>query len=111
MEQARNKRLIVLICLALAGPTWQREPAPFADDTAALVIVVEVTPTMLAQDVQPSRLERAALKIHDLLALRRGSVTALVAYAGSAHLVLPLTQDGDLITEFAAQLDPSIMPA
>ena len=103
--------VLTLICLALAGPTWQREPAPFADDTAALVIAVEVTPTMLAQDVQPSRLERAALKIHDLLALRRGSVTALVAYAGSAHLVLPLTQDGELITEFAAQLDPSIMPA
>jgi Ca-activated chloride channel family protein len=96
--------------LAMSGPTWQREPSPFADDEAALVIAVEVTPTMLAQDVQPSRLERAAQKIHDLLAERPGIRTALVAYAGSAHLVMPLTRDDDLIARVAAELSPAIMP-
>jgi Ca-activated chloride channel homolog len=100
----------LLATLALSGPTWQREPAPFADDEAALVIVIEVTPTMLAQDIQPSRLARAAQKIHDLLADRPGTRTALVAYAGSAHLVMPLTRDADLITRFAAELSPAIMP-
>jgi Ca-activated chloride channel homolog len=100
----------VLTTLALVGPTWQREPVPFAEDEAALVIAVEVTPTMLAQDIQPSRLERAAQKIRDLLAERPGTHTALVAYAGSAHLVMPLTRDADLIGRFAAELSPVIMP-
>jgi Ca-activated chloride channel family protein len=100
----------LLATLALSGPTWQREPSPFADDEGALVIGVEVTPTMLAQDVQPSRLERAAQKIRDLLAQRPGTRTALVAYAGSAHLVMPLTRDAELIARFGAELSPAIMP-
>lgn len=102
--------VLVLTGLALAGPTWLREPAPFADDQAALVIAIEVTPTMLAQDVQPSRLERAAQKIKDLMQRRQGSATALIAYAGSAHLVLPLTEDGELIASFAGELSPELMP-
>jgi len=50
----------LLATLAVAGPTWRREPAPFAEDTSALVIAVKVTPTMLAQDIQPSRRARGA---------------------------------------------------
>ncbi len=96
--------------LALAGPTWRREPSPFAADDAALVVVLQVTPTMLAEDVQPSRLARAAQKVGDLLAARRGIRVALVAYAGSAHLVMPLTQDASLVTRFAADLSPDVMP-
>ena len=45
--------------VAIAGPTWKHEPAPFADDIAALAIVVKVSPTMMTGDVQPSRLGRS----------------------------------------------------
>src|SRR5262245_28557249 len=45
---------LLVAILAVAGPTWRREPAPFADDTAALVIVLKVTPSMLSEDVQPT---------------------------------------------------------
>jgi Mg-chelatase subunit ChlD len=100
----------LLATLALSGPTWQREPSPLADDEATLVIAIEVTPTMLARDIQPSRLERAAQKIRDLLGERPGTRTALVAYSGSAHLVMPLTRDADLIARFAAEVSPAIMP-
>jgi Mg-chelatase subunit ChlD len=100
----------LLAILAVSGPTWRLEPALFAEDTAALVIAIEVTPTMLAQDVQPSRLARAAQKLHDLLAQRPGTQTALVAYSGSAHLVMPLTHDASLIEGSAAELSPAIMP-
>ena len=96
--------------VAVAGPTWKREPAPFADDTAALAIVVKVTPSMMTEDVQPSRLARSVQKIHDLLAQRRGAKTALIAYAGSAHRVMPATTDGGIIDTFAQALDPKIMP-
>lgn len=102
--------LLVFSIVALAGPAWQKEPTPFTEDQAALFIVLKVTPTMLAEDVQPSRLTRAAQKIGDLLELRPGSKTGLIAYAGSAHLVMPLTSDPDVIAYFAAELRPDVMP-
>lgn len=95
---------------ALAGPAWQREPAPFADETTVLVIVVKVAPSMQDSDVQPTRQVRAAQKVHDLLALRKGGKTALVAYAGSSHLVMPLTSDSAVIDTFASDLSAGIMP-
>jgi len=95
---------------ALAGPAWQREPSPFAEDKAALVIVLKVTSSMQEADVPPSRLQRAAQKISDLLPLRPGARNALIAYAGSAHLVMPLTTDPNVINTFAADLSPELMP-
>ncbi len=95
---------------AVAGPTWQREPAPFADDIAALAIAVKVTPSMMTEDVQPSRLARSVQKIHDLLSERRGAKVALIAYAGTAHVVVPATTDGGIIDAFAQALNPQIMP-
>ena len=96
--------------IAVAGPAWQREPSPFTEDQAALFIVLEVTSGMEAQDIQPSRLQRSVQKIGDLLELRPGTRTGLIAYAGSAHLVMPLTSDSSIITEISGQIDPSVMP-
>jgi Ca-activated chloride channel family protein len=96
--------------VAMAGPSWEKEPTPFTEDQAALFIVLKVTPEMLAEDIQPSRLQRSVQKISDLLALRPGSKTGLIAYAGSAHLVMPLTSDPDIISYFAAELVPDVMP-
>jgi len=116
-QRRRESRPLLLLAfalllgiVALAGPAWRQQPVPFAQDTAALVIVLKVTPSMLAQDVQPSRLERARQKIQELLEQRPGARAALVAYAGSAHLVMPLTRDISLIDTFAAALHPDIMP-
>jgi Ca-activated chloride channel family protein len=97
--------------VAVAGPTWNREHAPFADDTAALAIVLKVSPSMKTEDVPPNRLTRATEKIHELLKQRAGAKTALVAYAGTAHVVMPATTDSGIIDTFAQALDPKIMPA
>jgi len=96
--------------LALAGPSWQMQASPFSEDQAAMFIIVKVTPDMLARDIQPSRLQRSVLKIQDLLALKEDVRTGLIAYAGSAHLVLPLTTDAGVINSFAAALEPAAMP-
>jgi len=96
--------------LTLAGPSWQMQASPFSEDQAAMFIVIKVTPEMLAQDIQPSRLQRAVIKIHDLLELKKDVRTGLIAYAGSAHLVMPLTSDGGIINSFAEALEPGIMP-
>jgi len=95
---------------ALAGPSWQREVSPFAEEQSVLVVVLKMTPDMLAGDVQPSRLVRAVDKIDRLLALRPDTRTALIAYAGTAHRVMPFTRDHALIVEFAGALMPDVMP-
>ena len=96
--------------LALAGPTWEREPEPFADDLPAMVTVVSARPTMLAQDVQPSRLARANQKMSDLMTARKGAQCGLIAYSGSAHLVIPLTKDASVVLTMLSELSPDIMP-
>lgn len=96
--------------VALAGPAWEREPNPLAEDRSALFIVLRVAPEMLAEDIQPSRLRRAVQKIGDLLQLRPGARSGLIAYAGSAHLVVPLTSDPEFISFFATELEPDLMP-
>ncbi len=100
----------LLSILALAGPAWEKESSPFSTDSAALVIVFNSSKTMLAQDIQPSRLQRAVHKIGDLLDRRQGTRTALISYAGSAHLVMPLTEDSGVIVSMAAEISPEIMP-
>jgi Ca-activated chloride channel homolog len=102
--------LWLLMILSLSGPSWRMEPSPFAEDASGMVVLLKVTPSMMAEDVQPSRLERAKQKLNDLLKLRQGATTGLIAYSGSAHLVMPLTRDGDIIRIMAEGLAPETMP-
>jgi Ca-activated chloride channel family protein len=101
---------LMLAAIALAGPVWRREIPPFTEDKAPLIVVLDLSQTMDAIDLDPTRLERAKLKIHDLLGVRNGSPTALVVYAGSAHLVVPLTADAQLFTMYLDALSTSLMP-
>lgn len=100
----------VVMTLALAGPSWRKESSPFAAEQAALMVVMKITPSMKATDLLPSRLERGRHKLHDLLALRADAPTGLIAYAGSAHLVVPATTDGRVVEQMAAALAPEVMP-
>jgi Ca-activated chloride channel family protein len=101
---------LVLGIVALAGPAWKRELPPFVEDKAPLMIALDVSASMGQTDVAPSRLERAKQKIRDLLASRGGARSGLVAYAGTAHLVMPLTDDRGVIEPFLAALVPGLMP-
>jgi len=95
---------------AIAGPTWRLEPSPFADDATPLVILLKADLSMDTPDPAPSRLERAKLKITDLAEARKGRPLGLIAYAGSAHLVLPPTRDTAVVARMAAEIGPDIMP-
>ena len=96
--------------VAVAGPTWRLEPNPFAEDATPLMILLKADISMLQPDPAPSRLERARLKIADLADARKGQPLGLVAYAGSAHLVLPPTRDTTVVAQMAAEISPDIMP-
>ncbi|QDY69617.1 VWA domain-containing protein [Qingshengfaniella alkalisoli] len=101
---------VILCALGAAGPTWSRLPDPFAAQSAPVVVVLKVTDTMEEDDVAPSRLERGKQKIRDFLDLRAGARTALVAYAGTAHVVLPMTEDPSVMRPYLEGLSPDIMP-
>ncbi|NIB44566.1 VWA domain-containing protein [Pseudomaricurvus alkylphenolicus] len=96
--------------LAMAGPAWEKLPQPVHKAEAALVILLDLSPSMLAQDVKPSRLIRARLKLIDLLKERREGLSALIAYAGEAHVVTPLTDDNATIISLLPSLSPQVMP-
>lgn len=100
----------ILGAISMAGPSIEKEASPFAEDKSALMIVVKMSESMLSDDLQPTRLERVRLKVHDLLKLREGSAIGLIAYSGSAHLVMPPTSDGGVIEQMFESLDPKIMP-
>jgi len=101
---------LVLCILSLAGPAWERQNTPFVQDEAPLVLVLDLSQSMDAIDVQPTRLLRGGQKIRDLLALRPGARTGLIAYAGSSHLVLPLTDDPKVIEMYLVSLETGLMP-
>ncbi len=86
-------------------------PNPLLAQTAPLAIALEVSDSMLETDIAPSRLERAKQKSRDLVAARSGGRTALIAYAGSAHRVVPLTEDPEVLNPFIAGLAPDVMPS
>ena len=100
----------ILAAIALAGPTWEQRPVPTAENAAALVILLDLSPSMNAADIQPDRITRARLKITDLLRQRDDGQTALIAYSGSAHRVSPLTDDTNTIEALLPALSPEVMP-
>ncbi len=99
-----------LAALGLAGPSWERLPQPVEQRGDALVIVLDLSLSMFAEDVAPSRLVRARQKITDILRLRNEGFTALVVYAGDAHAVVPLTDDTRTIQNLLSALSPEMMP-
>lgn len=100
----------VLGSIAMAGPAWEKIPQPVHKTEQATVVLLDLSPSMLAEDIKPSRLVRARHKLTDLLSLKQEGITALVAYAGEAHVVTPLTDDTDTIVNLLPALHPSVMP-
>jgi Ca-activated chloride channel family protein len=96
--------------VALAGPVWQKRPLPLFKATEARVIVLDLSRSMLAADLQPSRLHQARFKLSDLLDRSDEGQIGLVAYAGEAFVVSPLTQDANTIKAMLGALEPDIMP-
>lgn len=100
----------LLALLALLGPSWQQVEQPTMERSDPLVVVLELTPQMLATDLKPTRLEQARHKLLDLLQSRSDAQTAIVVYAGSAHTLVPLSNDLGTARNLLDALKPSIMP-
>ena len=101
----------VLSIIALAGPTWERIEQPSFRTDQSLVIALDLSRSMNAQDITPNRLTRAKLKILDILERRQGAQVALIVYSANAFTVTPLTSDTDTIIALINSIDTSIMPS
>jgi Ca-activated chloride channel family protein len=100
----------LLTIFALIGPSWSRVEQLSQKPADPLVVILELTPEMLATDVQPNRLEQARRKLFDLLQYRSDAQTAIVVYAGSAHTLVPLSDDLSTSRNLLDALKPSLMP-
>jgi len=100
----------IIAAVAAAGPAWEKLPQPIHQKQDALVLALDLSYSMMAQDLSPSRLVRARQKLLDLLEQRGEGQTGLIAYAGDAHIVTPLTDDNPTIANLIPALNPGMMP-
>jgi len=114
-RQRRGLLLIVglsglLSIAALAGPAWKQLEQPVFRDQSALVLMLDLSRSMDATDVKPTRLTRARLKLIDILKQRKEGQSALIVYAADAFVVSPLTEDGETIIAQVSSLKTGLMP-
>ncbi len=97
--------------IGLAGPSWLLEEVPAARNNSELVIVVQLSEDMDAEAPQAlSAMAQARLKLADILRLRTNGRTALIGYAGTAHLISPTTLHSGFLGILGKQLSPSVAP-
>ncbi|MEJ8566954.1 VWA domain-containing protein [Elongatibacter sediminis] len=101
---------LAVAVIALAGPSWQQLPESTLSAREARVIAFDLSASMMAEDLRPNRLTRARFRIADLLHEMAEGQTGLVAYAGDAYVVSPLTNDMNTIANLLPALGPEVMP-
>lgn len=100
----------LLLSIAAAQPVWKQQPQPVFKQGDAVVIALDLSASMNATDLKPSRLQRARFKIEDLLSQLPDAQVALLVYAADAYSVTPLTEDADTILAQLPAMSPEIMP-
>jgi Ca-activated chloride channel family protein len=101
----------LIATFALAGPSWDKRSVPAFQTQQGLVVAMDLSTSMILDDITPSRLVRSRFKLIDLLKLRQEGQTGLVVFAGAAFAVSPLTDDTNNIIEQVKHLGPGIMPS
>lgn len=118
-KKSREKRISTLMCLllslgfliiAMAGPTWSRNPVPTFKNALPRVVVLDLSNSMLTNDLKPNRLKRAKYKLRDLFMLSQSDLYGLVVYTNEPFIVSPVTEDAKTIESLMPMLTPDIMP-
>jgi len=102
--------LLALVSIALAGPSWRRQAAPLVQDLSARIVVLDLSPSMDAVDVVPSRLERARAAAAAILRDAGESQLGLVVFGADAFTVAPLMNDAGALVHLLASLKTSTVP-
>lgn len=101
---------LLLGTLALAGPSWVKLPDTSFTARDTRVIALDLSSSMLAEDLKPNRLTQARFRLDDLLASTSEGQTGMVAFGGDAFVVSPLTDDMNTIANLLPALRPDIIP-
>lgn len=100
----------VLVVVILVGPSWEQRALPAFRSLAAQVVVLDLSRSMDATDLKPTRLTRAKHKLTDLLSAAKGTQTALVVFSEVPYVISPLTDDVNTLTAFLPELESSVLP-
>ena len=100
----------LLAITALAGPSLKSVKLPAEKIQQGSVIILDLSLSMLADDVAPNRISRARFKLVDLLKKHPELPIGLVGYAGTAHSIAPISEDNQTLLEMLPVLNPLIMP-
>jgi Ca-activated chloride channel family protein len=101
---------MLLVIVALARPQWGKLDEPVFDQSREIIIALDLSRSMLADDVRPSRLDRAKLLVSSLLEQLRGERVGLVVFSGTAFLQSPLSADYEILRDFLPSLNPNYLP-
>jgi Ca-activated chloride channel family protein len=100
----------LLIVAALCRPQWGLITLPQQNSGLNILVALDVSRSMLAEDLQPTRLAAAKGAVTGLLSQLQGDRIGLIAFAGSAFLVCPLTSDYGTFTAMLAEAGPDTFP-
>ncbi len=101
---------ILFLVFALARPQWGFQWEELKQKGNDIFIAIDTSKSMLAEDVKPNRLDRAKREVRDLLQLLQGDRVGLIAFAGTAFVLSPLTLDTAALRLFLDDVDPSLIP-
>lgn len=101
---------LALAILALARPQWGRIEEPVFAQSRDIILALDLSRSMLAEDVKPTRLARAKLLVQSLLEKLRGERVGLIVFSGTAFLQAPLSADYEILREFLPALGPEHLP-
>ncbi|MBW2568983.1 MAG: VWA domain-containing protein [Deltaproteobacteria bacterium] len=101
---------LALMVLALSGPRWGSSYQEVSRKGVDIMILIDVSRSMMVEDVKPNRLERARREIIDFLKVVEGDRVGLTAFAGAAFVQCPLTLDYGALKMFLKTLQPGIIP-
>ena len=110
METVLTALAIFFLILALTQPRWGYRWEDLTQEGVDIIIALDVSNSMMAQDIKPNRLERAKHKIADLLNMLEGDRIGLVAFAGTSYLQCPLTLDYSAAHIFLSAIDTKLIP-
>jgi Ca-activated chloride channel family protein len=100
---------LAMLLVAIARPQWGSEVQAVDQEGLQVMVALDVSQSMLAQDIQPSRLDRAKLEIRDLTAQLEGDEIGIVPFSGAAFVQVPLTSDYTTALNYLQDAGPSLI--
>jgi Ca-activated chloride channel family protein len=102
--------LYIISIIALAGPSWKKINLPIYKEISSLMLVLDLSPAMVATDLKPDRLSRAKFKIRDLINSSKNAQMGLVVFTNEAFTASPLSDDANTLSALLDELHPQMMP-